>query len=163
MTVNKKYIQTNELQNLIDWKNIMEMSRDAGGHCEQMKGLFKNAKVVAHYRSGGYSGEVATCVQLENGRYAIYNDYYGSCSGCDSWQEADDEEVIYMCKNLANGAYVFQNLKDVIDFLSSDIDISSSWYRLTGYDYESEDYDQDYTGTDYFLKLIKKSKLYDSK
>ena len=33
-----KYIQTDELQNLINWQNIMPMSRYAGGHDEQMKG-----------------------------------------------------------------------------------------------------------------------------
>jgi len=62
---------------------------------------------------------VATCIRLQDGRFAIYNDYYGSCGGCDSWEDATDAEVKYMCINLANGAYVFQSLEDVIEFLST--------------------------------------------
>lgn len=115
----KKYIQTDELQSFIDWENIMKMPRYAGGHDDQMKGLFKNAEVIGHWNEGDYQGEVATCVKLGNGKYAIYNDYYGSCSGCDSWEDATDGEVKAMCINLANGAYVFENLEDVKDFLGS--------------------------------------------
>jgi hypothetical protein len=129
----KKYIQTDELQSMIDWKNIMKMERSAGGHDEQMKGLFKNAEVIAHWNEGGYQGDVATCVKLENGKYAIYNDYYGSCSGCDAWEGATDEEVKAMCINLANGAYVFESLEDVKEFLESEKD-----YGFTSWDYCSK-------------------------
>lgn len=115
----KKYYQTDELQKLIDWTAIMPMSRYAGGHDDQMEGLFKNAKVIAHWNEGDYQGSVATCVQLEDGRFAIYNDYYGSCSGCDSWEDASDEEVRKMCIDLANSALVFESLSDVKEFLSA--------------------------------------------
>ena len=114
----KKYYQTDELQSLIDWDKIMEMDRWAGGHDEQMQGLFKNSQVIGHWNEGGYQGQVATCVRLPNGEYAIYNDYYGSCSGCDAWQDASDENVKTMCIDLANGAYVFETLEDVKEFLS---------------------------------------------
>ncbi len=115
----KNYIQTDELQSMIDWENLLKMERSAGGHDEQMKGLFKNAEVIGHWNEGDYQGEVATCVQLEDGRFAIYNDYYGSCSGCDSWEDATDEEARAMCINLANGAYVFSNLENVKEFLKT--------------------------------------------
>jgi hypothetical protein len=45
----KKYIQTDELQAVIDWDSILQMERSAGGHDAQMQGLFKGAEVVAHY------------------------------------------------------------------------------------------------------------------
>jgi len=63
----------------------------------------------------------------------IYNDYYGSCSGCDSWENANDEEVEYMCKNLANSAYIFENIfgtiEDVINFLSLENVENYSWSK----------------------------------
>lgn len=118
----KKYYQTDEMQALINWEEIMKMDRWAGGHDEQMKGLFKNAEVVGHWNEGDYHGMVATCVKLPNSKYAIYNDYYGSCSGCDAWEDASDENVKSMCIDLANGAYIFETLEDVKTFLSDKSD-----------------------------------------
>ena len=116
----KLYRQDDSLQKLIDWPVIMKLPRYAGGHDEQMTKLFKGAKVIGHWNEGNYQGMVATCVKLADGRFAIYNDYYGSCSGCDSWVGASDEEVKNMCVNLANGAYVFSALEDVKLFLASE-------------------------------------------
>lgn len=126
-----KYIQTDELQKLIDWENIMRMKRYAGGHDDQMKGLIRNSKVIAHWNEGDWQGMVATCVQLEDGRFAIYNDYYGSCSGCDSWEGANDAEVRILCINLANSAYIFNNLEDVKEFLSEEEFDNYSWNRCS--------------------------------
>lgn len=50
----KKYTQTDQLQKYIDWENILPMSRYAGGHDEQMKGLFKNIEVIAHWNENDY-------------------------------------------------------------------------------------------------------------
>lgn len=122
-----KYIQTDELQKLIDWESIMVMPRYAGGHDDQMRGLFKDAEVIAHWNEGDWQGMVATCVKLTDGRYAIYNDYYGSCSGCDSWEDARDEEVKSMCIGLSNSAYVFNNLADVKEFLAQEKKENYSW------------------------------------
>lgn len=122
-----KYIISDTLQQLIDWENIMKMPRYAGGHDEQMQGLFKDSKVIGHWNEGDYQGMVATCVQLPDGRFVIYNDYYGSCSGCDSWEDASDQEVKSMCINLANGAYIFQSLEDVKEYLGG-IDDNASCF-----------------------------------
>ena len=129
----KKYIQTDELQNQIDWDSIMKMPRYAGGHDEQMQGLFKDSEVVAHWNEGGYQGVVATCVKLSDGRYAIYNDYYGSCSGCDAWEGSSDDEIKSMCIGLSNSAKVFQSLDDVKDYL-----------RNPNGKYDSDDKDSNY-------------------
>jgi len=98
----------------------MQLPRYAGGHDEQMIFLFKDSELIAHWNEEDYQGMVATCVKLSNGKYAIYNDYYGSCSGCDSWEGASDEEVKSMCIDLANGAYIFSSLDDVKTFLSDE-------------------------------------------
>ncbi len=123
----KKYIISDTLQSLIDWDEIMKMERYAGGHDDQMKGLFKEVKVIGHWNEPDYSGMVATCVRFPDGRYGIYNDYYGSCSGCDSWEDATDEEVRNLCINIANGVFIFWSLDDVKEFLSSDCPDEGDW------------------------------------
>ena len=126
----KKYYQTSNLQNQINWEEIMSMSRYAGGHDEQMQSLFVGTEVIGHYNEEDYQGQVATCVKLLSGEYAIYNDYYGSCSGCDAWEDASDEDVKKMCIDLSNSAYIFETLDDVKEFLSVDHD--SSQYDWCG-------------------------------
>jgi hypothetical protein len=102
------------LQNLIDWPAIMPMSRYAGGHDDQMRGLFKGATVLAHWNEGDYQGTVATAVRLHDGRYCWYQDSYGSCSGCDSWEDATDDDVRSLCIGLACDAEVFDLLDDML-------------------------------------------------
>ncbi|MDL2291549.1 hypothetical protein LJB80_00170 [Bacteroides sp. OttesenSCG-928-F21] len=114
-----KYIISDTLQQLIDWENIMKMERCAGGHDEQMKGLFKDSTVIGHWNGWNPYSMVATCVQLPDGRFAIYNDYYGTCSFCDCWEGASDEDVKTLCINLSNGAYIFQSIEDVKEYLGS--------------------------------------------
>lgn len=108
-------MNTTEMQALIDWDTIMPMGRYAGGHDGQMKALFKGATVLAHWNEGDYQGSVATAVRLADGRFAWYQDSYGSCSGCDSWEDASDQSVRKLCIDLANGARVFQTLDEMKD------------------------------------------------
>lgn len=116
----KKYRQTDEFVDRIDWDNIMKMERYAGGHDCHMKGLLKNITVLAHCNIGSYDGVVATMVKLnDTSEILIYDDYYGSCSGCDAWEDASDNDVIDMCKQLVCGAYVFKTKEDAIEFLRS--------------------------------------------
>lgn len=110
-----RYRVSDELQKLIDWEAIMPMKRYAGGHDEQMQALLKGSTVVAHYNSGGYQGKVATIVKL-NGKYIAYNDFYGSCSACDAWEDASHEEVKKLCIDLANSAYIFDTKDDIERF-----------------------------------------------
>lgn len=112
--------QSDSLMSRIDWERVMKMPRYSGGHDEQMKGLFKNAVVIGHYNEGDYQGAVSTCVKfVDTGEIVIYNDYYGSCSGCDAWEEANDDDVRTMCNQLACSAYIFKTLEDCKSFLKS--------------------------------------------
>lgn len=126
-----KYTQSDKLIDRIDWENIMDMDRCAGGHDEQMKGLLKDVTILGHWNEGDYQGMVATCVKLnDTGEIVIYNDYYGSCSGCDEWSGASDDDVRQMCRQLACGAYIFENLVDCIEFLKTG-------NKETSYDWEN--------------------------
>lgn len=53
-------MKTTDLQKLIDWETILPLPRYAGGHDEQMKSLFRGARVLAHWNEGDYEGTVAT-------------------------------------------------------------------------------------------------------
>ena len=109
-----------KLAERIDWDSIMPMSRYAGGHDDQMKCLLKDVTIIAHYNEGDYTGSVATCVKLnDTNEVVIYQDSYGSCSGCDAWEDANDDDVIQMCRQLACGAYVFPTLEECKDYLRS--------------------------------------------
>lgn len=109
--------QDDTLKDRIDWDAIMAMPRYAGGHDCQMQGLFKGAKLLGHYNEGDYQGSVATAVKVRGKGVVCYHDYYGSCSGCDSWEDANDDSVRTMCINLANGAYVFDSVRDLMAWL----------------------------------------------
>ncbi len=124
----KKYYQSDKLISRINWNEIMTMDRCAGGHDNQMQGLLTNITVLGHYNEGDYQGMVATCVELnDTGEVVIYNDSYGSCSGCDAWEDASDDDVKSMCKQLVCDAYIFKTLDDCINFLSNSIDQETSY------------------------------------
>lgn len=109
-----------ELIERIDFDKIMPLPRCSGGHDEQMQNLIKNSKVIAHWNEGDYQGDVATCIQLlDTNEYVIYNDSYGSCSGCDSWEDADDKQARHMCIQLASTAKIFPTLQKLVSFLYS--------------------------------------------
>jgi len=131
------YTQSDTMQSLIDWEAIMPMPRYAGGHDEQMQGLFKGTRVIGHYNEGGYDGQVATACVLEDGRCAIYNDYFGSCSGCDAWEGASDGDVRKLCIDLANSAYVFESSDGAVSWLEQVADGTIkpdgySWRNVAG-------------------------------
>jgi hypothetical protein len=112
-------MKSTELQTLIDWDTIMPMRRSSGGHDDQMKALFKGATVLAHWNEEDYQGTVATAVRLEDGRFCWYQDSYGSCAGCDSWEDANDDDVRKLCINLAIDAEIFLSLDEMIADMES--------------------------------------------
>ena len=66
--------------------------------------VFRQA-IVAHWMTGDYQGEWIIIAREahaprfqrgESGRYFIYKDWYGSCSGCDNFEATfDSDEIPY--------------------------------------------------------------------
>jgi hypothetical protein len=110
------------LKDMLNWPEIMDAPRYAGGHSEIMDVLFTNSFVLASYIEEDYQGELAYIYLVYSGtdwaKIAIITDYFGSCSGCDAWEGADDRTVREMCIALANNARLFDDIDDVIEFLS---------------------------------------------
>lgn len=118
-----------ELTNLIDWPTVLNQPRYAGGHEEVMKNIFgKGSEVIAWWSEESYSGTVAVAHKLQDGRIVVMTDYYGSCSGCDSWSYAETEEAIKMINDLVNHAQVFNSIEDAKEWCD-DIDSISKPYE----------------------------------
>ena len=101
-----------ELSELIDWDGVLAQPRYAGGHEEVMRAIFgTNSKVIAWHSSGDYQGEVAIAHKLKDGRVVLMTDYYGSCSGCDAWEDSTEQDARKMINDLVQGAKVFKNRK----------------------------------------------------
>ena len=101
------------LVDLIDWPLVMSQPRGAGGHDEVVRSIFgPSAEVIAWWHEGDYQGTVAIAYKLSDGRIAVMTDYYGSCSGCDAWEDATDDSARKMVVDLVNSAKVFNSLED---------------------------------------------------
>lgn len=124
-------MKSSDLQSLIDWDAILPMERCAGGHDQQMQALFKGATVLAHWNENDFQGTVATAVKLADGRYCWYQDSYGSCCGCDAWEDADDTDVRRLCIGLAIDANVFDSLADMIGDMKANR--AESWRANAGH------------------------------
>ena len=127
------YRQDDSLKDLIDWETVLKQPRYAGGHDDQMQSLIKGATVLGHWNEGDYQGKVATAIRLPDGRAALYVDYYGSCSGCDSWEDAGDEDVRKLCTSLADSAYVFASPDEAIRWLT---DVAAGVIEPDGYQWK---------------------------
>ena len=46
-------------------------------------------------------------------------DYYGSCSGCDSWEDCCDEEAHNMIIGLCGSAKIFKNTAEAKEWCAS--------------------------------------------
>jgi len=95
------------LKDLLDWEEIFKQPRYAGGHLEVLEVLFKGARVLMTYHEDDYTGEELCVYKLEDGRVVLLSDGFGSCSGCDSWDDSTDEEARNLCIQLANNAKIF--------------------------------------------------------
>lgn len=92
----------------IDWDTVMRQPRYAGGHEEVMRAIFGDrSQVVAWWSEEDYQGTVAIAHQLDDGRVVVMTDYYGSCSGCDQWEDCTDDEARKMVLDLVHHARVF--------------------------------------------------------
>lgn len=96
------------IKDQVDWQKVMSAPGYAGGHEEVMKSLFgDNAKVIAEYIEDDYQGTEAFAYEFPDGTVAILTDYFGSCSGCDSWEDSSDEDARKMIESLVHSTRIF--------------------------------------------------------
>lgn len=114
----------------IDWDRVMAAKRYAGGHEEVMNVLFKDATVVAGYVQHDYQGDEAFAYRMQDGRYVIVTDSFGSCGGCDAWEDASDDNARSLVHEIASHARVFDSLTELCDWLDSDAPGTSDHYLV---------------------------------
>lgn len=121
-----------ELEDLIDWPHVLAQPRCSGGHEEVMRSIFGPAsQVLAWWHDGDWSGTIAIAHRLSDGRVVIMTDYYGSCSGCDAWESATDEDAKKQVLDLVHNARVFTSVAEAIDWcLNIDKDNKPQEYGL---------------------------------
>jgi hypothetical protein len=101
------------LTEIIDWQTVLAAPRYAGGHEEVMRSIFgAGSEVIAWWSENNYQGTIAIAHKLTDGRVVVMTDYYGSCSGCDCWEGATDEDAKKQVLDLVNNARVFGSLEN---------------------------------------------------
>jgi hypothetical protein len=114
-------MQKSELQNLINWNAVLEAPRYAGGHQEVMSAIFEgNSKILDHYTENDYQGQLAIAYEFSDGSVVIITDYFGSCGGCDAWEDACDGDVRTMVTSLVNSARLFDGIEEARNFCKSE-------------------------------------------
>ncbi len=100
-------------KDLVNWTEVMSASRCAGGHSEAMESIFEGkAKVCASWIADDYDGAEAFAYLFPDGTVVIMTDSFGSCSGCDQWEDASDDDVRLMVESLVNSARVFHDVAE---------------------------------------------------
>lgn len=114
----------------------MIQDRNSGGHSEIMENLFLNSKVLAYYIDDYYEGSEAYIYKLKTrydhneGAFIIVTDYFGSCSGCDAYENCSNDELRNLCIQLANNAHSFKSLGQLIDFITES-DKDGAYYDVS--------------------------------
>lgn len=101
----------------VAWETVMAQPRYAGGHCDVMDNMFgESAEVIATWLEDDYQGDLAYAYRFTDGTIAIITDGFGSCCGCDSWEDAEDAEARNMIQELAINARLFATLDEAKEF-----------------------------------------------
>lgn len=111
----------------VDWPTVMAAPRYAGGHADVMRSIWPQATVVAAYIQDDYQGTEAFAYEFPDGSVAILTDWFGSCSGCDSWEDAPDEEARRMVTALVTSARLFPSLTEAAEWCKTAGDDASDY------------------------------------
>ena len=123
-------VKKEDLEKYIDWELVMKQPRYAGGHDDIMKNIFgSNAKVIAEWIEDGYQGSEAFAYQFNDGTIVLATDYFGSCSGCDNWDGATDEEAKGLIREIISSSRVFPSVSEALLFCEG---------KLEGFEYPFE-------------------------
>jgi len=91
---------------------VDKRERCAGGKHAFFKVMFNDAEMIGFWHEPGYQGEEVVAYRFPNGIIAIVTSYFGSCSGCDAFEDADDVDVLTTFKSISNSARVFETLDE---------------------------------------------------
>lgn len=117
-----------KMVDFIDWKTMLDpdvTKRYAGSHVEHLSNLFLHSQMIASETSGDYQGYDVVVILFTppiphvDPKIIIVSDYYGSCSGCDAWEDASDESLKKLLISISNNARLFDTFDETIKYLQS--------------------------------------------
>lgn len=121
------------LKDFLDWDRIMKANRNSGGHSDVMEVLFINGIVLGHVSSNDYQGNLGYAYLVYDfnhvAKIVLISDSYGSCSGCDQWEDASDADVRQLCTGLANDAHAFDSIEEAIEWLRKEAVEDGAFYE----------------------------------
>jgi len=116
-------VQKSDLLGLVNWDAVLAAPRYAGGHQDVMAAIFEGqAEILDHYTEDDWQGTLAIAYRFPDGSVAIMTDYFGSCSGCDAWEDASDADARAMVTSLVTSARFFEDVEAARTFCRSDKD-----------------------------------------
>lgn len=124
------------LKDFLDWDRITKQHASAGGHSEILDVLFINGIVLGSVSTDDYQGYMGYCYLVygwtHTAKIVLISDSYGSCSGCDQWEDASEADVRKLCTDLANDAHSFDSIEEAIEWLKKAKDDSAyyEWREL---------------------------------
>jgi hypothetical protein len=112
-----------DLEKYIDWDLVMKQVRYAGGHEDVMRNIFgSNAKVIASWIEDDYQGAEAFAYQFTDGTVVLATDYFGSCSGCDAWEDSSEEDARGLIREIVSSSRVFSTVKEALSFCQGNLE-----------------------------------------
>lgn len=111
--------QTYIKRDLIDYVDEVSVEDAYSDRVHWVKECLPNRAAIQYWREGGYQGKLAFVIRLD-GYLWLYNDYYGSCSGCDAFLSNEKNYI----EDLLRGAYCFESEEDAIAYAESTDDYS---------------------------------------
>lgn len=124
------------LKDFLDWDRILKTRASAGGHTEIMDVLFINGIVLSSVSDNDYQGNIGYAYLVygytHTAKIAVISDSYGSCSGCDAWEDATGDTLRQLCINLANDAHLFDSIEEAIAWLRKAVNDATyyEWNKL---------------------------------
>lgn len=114
-------MERHQLLSMVDWDNVMKASRDAGGHEDVMQKVFYEhiAVVFASWIEKDYQGNEIFAYLFKDGYIVIIQDSFGSCSGCDSWKGASDEDAKRLITTMVDSARIYKNIDEVLNYMEN--------------------------------------------
>lgn len=88
-----------------------------------VKQALPDGEIVSSVGSCDYQGSVAIVAKLDDGNWLHYAWSYGSCSGCDAWEDEPEESVK---EEIRNGAAILDR-DSFLRYLVSAADSDAGW------------------------------------
>jgi hypothetical protein len=123
--------ETEVRQALLDdvaWDVVMKAERRSGGHREIMDALFARSVILGGFIQDDWQGYLAYAYTMPSKHVAIISDSFGSCSGCDSWEDTTDEEAKRMITAMVTSAHIEPDEKSALAWLRSFPDADADNY-----------------------------------